>query len=375
MTILDELTSDDVLDTAYEWLCRSRRDYSANADVWSFRRRWLEEKNRIKRDLLSGRYRFSLLSRATLSNGDDVDLWSARDALMLKALSIVLARHLPVSRRCTHLKGHGGAKYAVREVRDNLPANRFVLKTDVKSYYASIDHLMLLDQLAVHIADRRVLNLIGQYLRRTSERGGSFWDYDKGISLGCSLSPLIGAFFLNALDVAAAKLRLFYVRFMDDILILAPTRWKLRDAVKTVNQALVALALAKHPDKTFIGKIERGFDFLGYHFSAEGLTVAKKTVANFIEKASRLYEQQRRTGSAVSPLEMYVRLWVRWTTSGGLEPWPLVCILDAYTTGGSLRWLALRKCGARFAVAVPARGRRQVFCYPLRPLTPCLFPL
>jgi hypothetical protein len=82
--------------------------------------------------------------------------------------------------------------------------------------YASIDHLLLLDQLAVHIKDRRVLNLIGQYLRRTSERGGSFWDYEKGISLGCPLGPLIGGFFLNALDAAAAKLRLFYVRFMED---------------------------------------------------------------------------------------------------------------------------------------------------------------
>jgi hypothetical protein len=46
---------------------------------------------------------------------------------------------------------------------------------------------------------------------------------------------LIGGFFLNALDAAAAKLRLFYVRFMDDILILAPTRWRLRGAVKVVN--------------------------------------------------------------------------------------------------------------------------------------------
>jgi hypothetical protein len=49
-----------------------------------------------------------------------------------------------------------------------------VLRTEVQSYYASMDHLMLLDQLAVHIKDRRVLNLIGgQYLRRTSEQGSS----------------------------------------------------------------------------------------------------------------------------------------------------------------------------------------------------------
>ena len=221
MPIIVQLASDDVLDSAYEWLCRRRRDYSANADVWSFRRCWPHEKQTIKDELRSGNYRFSLLSRITLKSGEEVDLWSARDALVLKALALVLGIHLPLSRRCTHLKGHGGAKYAVREVCDHLSDNRFVLRTDVKSYYASIDHLKVLDELAVHLKDRRALNLVSQYLKRTSERGGNFWDFNKGISLGCPLSPLIGAFFLNALDIAMKKLALFYIRFVDDILILA----------------------------------------------------------------------------------------------------------------------------------------------------------
>ena len=75
-------------------------------------------------------------------------------------------------------------------------------------------------------------------------------------------------------------------------LVLAPTRWRLREALNVVNQILASLRLEKHPDKTFIGKIERGFDFLGYHFSREGLGAAEQTVANFIEKTSRLYEQE-----------------------------------------------------------------------------------
>ena len=49
-----------------------------------------------------------------------------------------------------------------------------------------------------------------------------------------------------------------------------PTHWQLCRAVKMVNQTLGALSLEKHPDKTFIGKIEPGFDFLGYHFSPAG---------------------------------------------------------------------------------------------------------
>ena len=92
-------------------------------------------------DLLAGRVCFGLLDRITLSDGSDIDLWSARDALLLKAMTIVLVDILPVSPRCTHIKGHGGAKLAVRQVAGHLAANSFVMRTDVKSFYASIDHL------------------------------------------------------------------------------------------------------------------------------------------------------------------------------------------------------------------------------------------
>jgi hypothetical protein len=74
---------------------------------------------------------------------------------------------------------------------------------------------------------------------------------------------------------------------MDDILVLAPTRWKLRKAFGLVNQTLDALLLEKHPDKTFIGKVCRGFDFLGYRLS-EGISVARVTVDRFVERVSRL---------------------------------------------------------------------------------------
>jgi hypothetical protein len=47
---------------------------------------------------------------------------------------------------------------------------------------------------------------------------------------------------------------------MDDILILTRTRWHNRRAVRQLNQCLGVLKLEKHPDKTFIGRIEKGFD-------------------------------------------------------------------------------------------------------------------
>ncbi len=66
MAILAELTSDDVLDTAYDWLCRRGWAYPAEADVWSFRQGWAQEKDRLEAALAAGRFRFGLLVRITL---------------------------------------------------------------------------------------------------------------------------------------------------------------------------------------------------------------------------------------------------------------------------------------------------------------------
>ncbi len=78
---------------------------------------------------------------------------------------------------------------------------------------------------------------------------------------------------------------------------------------------LGSLRLSKHPDKTFIGRIERGFDFLGYHFGPEGLTLAAKTIEQFVARAIRLYEQEPGKTFASSRLGLYVRRWVRWARS------------------------------------------------------------
>ncbi len=57
----------------------------------------------------------------------------------MKALAWLLEEHLLMSPLCTHLKGNGGLKATVRDVWEHLPEHHFVLKTDVQSYYASID--------------------------------------------------------------------------------------------------------------------------------------------------------------------------------------------------------------------------------------------
>ncbi|XCN73192.1 MAG: hypothetical protein Q3M24_00055 [Candidatus Electrothrix aestuarii] len=108
------------------------------------------------------------------------------------------------------------------------------------------------------------------------------------------------------------KTDLFYIRFMDDWVVIAPTRWKLRKAVAKVNRVLASLLLEKHPDKTFIGKAMRGFTFLGYFLTPLAISVAQSAVDNMKQRIARLYEQ----GAGMTDIGRYVVRWLRWGRSG-----------------------------------------------------------
>ena len=82
--------------------------------------------------------------------------------------------------------------------------------------------------------------------------------------------------------------------------------------MQIVNQTLNELKVEKPPDKTFIGRIAKGFDFLGYSFEPRGLSLAPKTLANFLERMTQLYEQ----GATVKRIGQYVRNLWRWVNTG-----------------------------------------------------------
>ena len=62
------------------------------------------------------------------------------------------------------------------------------------------------------IPDRGVLKLVIQMCGHVTERGGLFFEFRRGIPLGCPLSPLLAAFFLAELDRRLEETGLFFVR-------------------------------------------------------------------------------------------------------------------------------------------------------------------
>ena len=139
---------------------------------------------------------------------------------------------------------------------------------------------------------------------------------DLGISLGCPLSPLMGGVYLKPLDDAMTNTGLFYARFMDDWVVLARNRGELRAAVKLANEVLEGLRVVKHPEKTFVGRVERGFEFLGYRFDGnsglEGVDVAGSPWHNHFARLESLAGD----GADGERLAEYQKFWWRWVESG-----------------------------------------------------------
>lgn len=308
------------INAAYTWLCKSRRRFPANADIWHLRFHWNTERARILRSLHAGTYRFQPLSLVSRADGSQVAVWSSADALVIKCLTLYLENVLPVSRWCEHLRGHGGGRASVRQTHARLLSGRypFVFRTDIRGYYARISKTLLYEQLCRYVSSPVLRDLLRQFLHYSVEDGGEFHTPLRGIPRGSALSPLLAAFHLTETDNVFSRNRhVTYARYMDDFLILSPTRWHLRRAVRMLNRHFAQAGFEQHPDKTFIGRVEKGFDWMGFWFTEKGCDgVAPRALQHFKDRLRRLYERVRQWPEDLRLRRMagYVRAWRRWSS-------------------------------------------------------------
>jgi hypothetical protein len=95
--------------------CRKKQarrwDYLANDDVWNVRWKWTEFQPQLQVQIRTGAYRFSPLRRYRTTEGAR-EVWAAPDALVLKAVALVLGRHLDdhLLPHCARLAGHGARR-------------------------------------------------------------------------------------------------------------------------------------------------------------------------------------------------------------------------------------------------------------------------
>jgi len=80
------------LDEAYSWLCKQREKASPNADIWYLRFNWDKERADIVNNLKTSSYRFDSTKVFDI-DGEYIEQWAAKDAVVLKALALTLTQN------------------------------------------------------------------------------------------------------------------------------------------------------------------------------------------------------------------------------------------------------------------------------------------
>lgn len=161
----------------------------------------------------------------------------------------------------TH-KGVKRLEVFARKVSQNYTTDCWALKCDIKKFFASVDHEILLTLLKKKIKDEDIIWLLKQIIYSFHSEQG----VGKGMPLGNLTSQVFANIYLNELDqFVKHKLKTkYYIRYADDFLFLSDKNEFYQYTSILVNFLNENLKLELHPKKIVLRKLDWGIDFLGY---------------------------------------------------------------------------------------------------------------
>ncbi len=205
----------------------------------------------------------------------DIHKASVRDRLLHHAIYRILypyfdRKFIFDSYSCRINKGTHKAMNRFRNfawiVSKNNTRTAWILKCDIKKFFANIDHKILIEILDKFIGDSEVLWLLGQIIESFNSKG----KVGVGLPLGNLTSQLLINIYMNEFDQFVKrefKVK-YYIRYADDFVILLEEKIDLENLLPKISEFLKdRLKLSLHPDKVYIKTLSLGIDFLGWiHF-------------------------------------------------------------------------------------------------------------
>ena len=169
---------------------------------------------------------------------------------------------------CYHLHGPNGVRLATQRIRQVLQDQhpKYIIRADIKSFYKSISHHKLVQDIKQHYHDEKVQTMLSEIIVNPIETPRGYKNPDHGIALRGPLSQFFSGLFLKPLDDSFDSMDVTYIRFQDDVLILCPTERSLTRCKQRMMKVLRERGLSLSRKKTRIGSIEKGFHFLGIHY-------------------------------------------------------------------------------------------------------------
>ena len=205
------------------------------------------------------------------------------------------------------------AHQAVRQVRQCIREGyRVAVDMDLSKFFDTVNHDVLMHRVAKHIRDKRVLRLIGKYLRAGVVIDGRLQSTREGVPQGGPLSPLLSNIVLDDLDKELEQRGHRFARYADDFVILVKSQRAGERVMAGVARFLDRrLKLRINLDKSRVCRTN-DCEFLGFTFRGTKIYWSTKAFGEFKRRVKRLTGRSWRVSMSyrIQKLNEYLRGWM-----------------------------------------------------------------
>jgi group II intron reverse transcriptase/maturase len=223
---------------------------------------------------------------------------------------------------------HDAVRAASRYVTEG---KTWVVDIDISAFFDEVNHDILMAKISRKIRDKRVLKLIGRYLRAPMERDGQKIKRSQGTPQGGPLSPLLANIYLDDLDKELESRCLSFCRYADDLAIFVRSERSGQRILASLTEWIAKhLKLRVNPNKSGTGRPWNG-KFLGFRINSDGqiklaeasLEKLKNQVRNYWNNQTRQPLEER-----IKEWQQYIRGWyayfgvcIKYPITKALEGW------------------------------------------------------
>lgn len=181
------------------------------------------------------------------------------------------------------------AHNAVYQVRDFIRKGyRMAVDADLSKFFDTVDHDVLMNRVARRVRDKRVLHLIGTYLRAGVVIEGRRQDTRKGVPQGGPLSPLLANILLDDLDKELEKRGHRFARYADDFVVLVKSLRSGKRVMASICHFLASkLKLTINQEKSKVASTNE-ITFLGFSFKGASIRWSDKAFIRFKQRVKEL---------------------------------------------------------------------------------------